>query len=417
LNILEKILAKASGTRRVEAGDYVTAKVDAAMFHDLTGPLTIKAFNDIGVEHVWDPDKIVVIFDHLIPANTVETAELHKKVREFVNKQGIKNFYDIGRGGVCHQVMVERRYVKPGNLVVGADSHTCTYGAVGAFATGIGSTDMAAVLATGELWFKVPTVIKVQAEGSFNKFVTSKDLALSVIGRLTSSGASYKGLEFCGETVKNTSVDGRMTLSNMAVEAGAKVGIVLPDETTLRYLNLTNQFDSLLDDENTVYEQVLHIDVNQLQPLVAAPSSVDDVKPVTEVEGTAIDQVFIGSCTNGRLEDLQLAAEIMKEKKVHKDVRVIVLPASDQIHREALEQGLIAIFLKTGAIVGNPNCGPCLGGHMGILASDEVCLSTSNRNFVGRMGSPKAKIYLASPATAAASAIAGQIIDPTNVNR
>jgi 3-isopropylmalate/(R)-2-methylmalate dehydratase large subunit len=412
LNVFERILARASGLREVSAGDYVTAKVDLAMFHDLTGPLTINAFREIGVEKVWDPEKIVVVFDHLIPANTVETAELHKQVRSFVKQQGIKHFYDVGRGGVCHQVVVENGHVKPGDLVVGADSHTCTYGAVGAFATGVGSTDMAAALATGELWFKVPAAIKVEAKGVFGKYVTAKDLILKVIGELTSDGASYMGLEFTGDAVQRMSVDGRMTLCNMAVEAGAKAGLVPPDEVTVKYLGLRGFNPELFDEGDAPYERVLHVDVEGLQPQVAVPPHVDDVKPVSEVRGTPVDQVFIGSCTNGRIEDLRVAAEIMKGRKVHKDVRAIIIPASNKVFLQALNEGLVETFLEAGAVVANPNCGPCLGGHMGLLASGETCLSTSNRNFIGRMGSSKARIYLASPATAAATALKGRITDP-----
>lgn len=413
MNIFERILARASGLREVAAGDYVTAKVDLAMFHDLTGPLTINAFKEIGVEKVWDPEKIVVVFDHLVPANTMETAELHKQVRSFVKQQGIKHFYDVGRGGICHQVVVENGHVKPGDLVVGADSHTCTYGAVGAFATGVGSTDMAAALATGELWFKVPAAIKVEAEGAFKRYVSAKDLILKVIGELTADGASYKGLEFRGDAVQRMSVDGRMTLCNMAVEAGAKAGLVPPDEVTAKYLGLTGFDPRLLGDGDDSYERVLHVDVRELQPQVAVPPRVDDVKPVSEARGVPVDQVFIGSCTNGRIEDLRVAAEIMRGGKVHKDVRVIVIPASNRVFLQALNEGLIKTFLEAGAVVANPNCGPCLGGHMGLLASGETCLSTSNRNFIGRMGSSKARIYLASPATAAATALEGQIADPT----
>ncbi|MEM2902532.1 MAG: homoaconitase large subunit [Candidatus Bathyarchaeia archaeon] len=413
MNIFERILARASGLREVAAGDYVTAKVDLAMFHDLTGPLTINAFKEIGVEKVWDPEKIVVVFDHLVPANTMETAELHKQVRSFVKQQDIKHFYDVGRGGICHQVVVENGHVKPGDLVVGADSHTCTYGAVGAFATGVGSTDMAAALATGELWFKVPAAIKVEAKGAFKKYVSAKDLILKVIGELTADGASYKGLEFRGDAVQRMSVDGRMTLCNMAVEAGAKAGLVPPDEVTAKYLGLTGFDPRLLGDGDDSYERVLHVDVGELQPQVAVPPRVDDVKPVSEAKGVPVDQVFIGSCTNGRIEDLRVAAEIMRGGKVHKDVRVIVIPASNKVFLQALNEGLIKTFTEAGAVVANPNCGPCLGGHMGLLASGETCLSTSNRNFIGRMGSSKARIYLASPATAAATALEGQIADPT----
>jgi len=417
MNLTEKILAKASNLKEVHPGEIVNAKIDYAMIHDLTAPLTIDAFNEIGLKKVWDPNKIIVIFDHCVPASSIEAAELHKKVRNFVKTQGIKNFFDVGQGGICHQVMVEKGFVKPGEVIVGADSHTCTYGALGAFATGIGSTDMAYVFATGELWFKVPKTIKVHASGKLQKFVTPKDLILYVIGKLGAGGANYMSLEFTGSTIKSMSIDGRLTLCNMVVEAGAKSGIIPADEKTLNYIKLRSKgkIDIQESDENAVYEKVLEVNCENLQPMVACPNSVDNVKPVNEVSGVEINQVFIGSCTNGRIEDLRIAAQILKNKKVNSKVRLIVIPASQEIYLQSLKEGLIEILVKAGAVIGNPNCGPCLGGHMGLLASEEVCLSTSNRNFIGRMGSPSAKIYLASPATAAASAIYGEIVDPRSL--
>ncbi|KPV63722.1 MAG: Isopropylmalate/citramalate isomerase large subunit [Candidatus Bathyarchaeota archaeon BA2] len=414
MNIIEKILAKASGKDEVTPGEIVEASVDVAMIHDLTGPLTIESFRKIGARKVWDNKRIVVIFDHLVPANSERAAKLHSIVREFVAEQKIENFYDVGRGGICHQVMPEKGHVRPGELIVGADSHTCTYGAFGAFATGIGATDMAAVFATGALWLKVPSVIKVNVEGRFQRYVTPKDLILNMMGEIKADGAIYKGIEFAGSTVRNMSVDGRMTMCNMAIEVSAKTGIVEPDETTLNYIKeRTNKpFQIFENDHDSAYEKILNLDVTNMEPQVSCPHSVDNVKPVSEVADVSIDQAFIGSCTNGRIEDLRLAASFLKGKKVRNGVRMIVVPASREVYLQALQEGLLEIFLKAGAIVGNPTCGPCLGGHLGLLAPGEICISSSNRNFVGRMGSPKAKVYLASPITVAASAITGKITNP-----
>jgi len=313
--------------------------------------------------------------------------------------------------------MPEKGHVRPGELIVGADSHTCTYGAFGAFATGIGATDMAAVFATGALWLKVPSVIKVNVEGRFQRYVTAKDLILKIIGEIKADGALYKGIEFAGSTIQNMSIDGRMTMCNMAIEASAKTGIVEPDETTLNYVKKrTNKpFQIFKNDPNANYEKILNLDITNMEPQVASPHSVDNVKPVSEVAEVNIDQAFLGSCTNGRIEDLRLASSFLKGKKVRNGVRMIVVPASQEVYLQALQEGLLEIFLKAGAIVGNPTCGPCLGGHLGLLAPGEICISSSNRNFVGRMGSPKAHVYLASPATVAASAVTGKITDPRSM--
>ena len=418
MNIVEKILAKASGKKAVSPGDIVEAKINVAMVHDLTGPLTVESFNKIGVKKVWDQKKIVVILDHQVPADSVKSAELQKTMREFVERQKIPNFYDVGRGGICHQIMPEQGYVIPGEVIVGADSHTCTYGALGAFATGIGSTEMAAVFTTGKIWFRIPEVMKFNVSGRFREFVTPKDLILNIIGRVGVGGAIYKGVEFAGSTVRDISVDGRLTMCNMAVEMGAKTGIVEPDDKTLNYVKerTNRQFTPIRSDPHAVYEKTIEIDVNGMEPQIARPNSVDNVKPVSEVGNVEVDQAFIGSCTNGRLEDLRSAAKILKGRRVKKSVRAIVIPASQQIYSQALEEGLIEIFIKAGAFVCNPNCGPCLGGHMGLLAPGEVCVSSSNRNFIGRMGSPKSYVYLASPVTVAASAITGKITDPLHLN-
>jgi homoaconitate hydratase family protein len=419
LNIFEKILARASEKKEVTPGEIIEANVDMAMIHDLTGPLTVGSFRKIGAEKVWDPKKIVVIFDHLVPPSTISAATLQKNLREFVKKQAIQSLYDIGQGGVCHQVFHEKGYARPGELIVGADSHTCTYGALGALATGIGSTEMAAVFTTGRMWFKVPKVMKIHASGKFKKNVTSKDLILRIIGDIGEGGAIYKGMEFTGPTFTNMSIDGRLTVCNMVVEAGAKAGIVPPDNKTLTYVRARTKkpFKPLKSDKDETYEEQLEYDVSKLTAQVACPSSVDNVKPASELSNVKVDQVFIGSCTNGRIEDLRLAASILKGKSLHHDVRMIVSPSSQQVYSQCLKEGLFQIFMAAGAIVTNATCGPCLGGHMGLLAAGEVCISTSNRNFIGRMGSPQSYVYLANPATAAASGIAGYIIEPNELRR
>jgi len=416
MNITEKILAKASGKRAVHPGEIVDINVDMIMVHDLTGPLAVEAFEKIGIQKVWDNQKVVVILDHQVPAESVKAAELHKTMRQFAKDQKLR-IYDIGRGGICHQVMPEKGHVVPGTVIVGADSHTCTYGAFGAFATGIGSTEAAAVFATGRIWLKVPEAIKLNVTGQFQKYVTPKDLILSIIGRIGVDGAIYKSAEFTGPTIKSMSIAGRMTLCNMAVEMGAKNGIIEPDETTCKFLEgrisktLPN-FESLKSDKDVVYERTVEFDVSKMEPQVACPSSVDNVKPVSEVGNVPIEQAFIGSCTNGRIEDLRLAAQVLKGKRVRDNVRALVIPASQEVYKQALNEGLLEVFTDAGAMVCGSACGPCLGGHIGLLAADEVCVSTSNRNFIGRMGSIQASVYLASPATVAASAVTGKITDP-----
>ncbi|MEM2937216.1 MAG: homoaconitase large subunit [Candidatus Bathyarchaeia archaeon] len=413
MNITEKILAKASGKEKVSPREIVEAKVDIVMVNDLTGPLAVEAFKKIGVPQVWDRKRIVIVLDHLAPASSEKAAELHRIMRKFAKEQGIEGLYDVGEG-VCHQVMVEKGYVMPGRLIVGADSHTCMYGALGAFATGIGSTEAAAVFATGSIWLKVPEAIKINVEGSFKRLVTPKDLILHIIGEIGADGAIYKSVEFSGSTIRNMSVDGRMTMCNMVVEMGAKNGIIEPDEITLNYLNI-NSAELIRSDSDTLYEKVLEVNAAGLEPQVACPHSVDNVKNVREVAGVEVDQAFIGSCTNGRIEDLRLAAQILKGRKVNKGTRLLVIPASREVYMQALGEGLLETFLKAGAVVCNPTCGPCLGGHLGILAAGETCISSSNRNFIGRMGSTKAHVYLASPATVAASAVTGKITDPRDL--
>jgi 3-isopropylmalate/(R)-2-methylmalate dehydratase large subunit len=416
MNITEKILAKASGKSQVQSGEIVDANVDMVMIHDLTGPLAVEAFKKIGVKNVWDNKKVVVILDHQIPAESVTAAELHKKMRKFAQDQQLR-IYDVGRGGICHQVMPEKGHVLPGTVIVGADSHTCTYGAFGAFATGIGSTEAAAVLATGKIWLKVPEALKINVRGKFKRYVAPKDLILHIIGKLGAGGAIYKTAEFKGPTIRDMSIAGRMTLCNMTVEMGAKNGIVEPDETTRKFLEgrtnkLLAPFESLMSDVDTTYKVTVDIDVTDLTPQIAYPSSVDNVKPVSEMSNVTVEQAFIGSCTNGRIEDLRVAAEILKGKTVKDGVRTLVIPASQEVYSQALTEGLIEIFTNAGALVCGSTCGPCLGGHIGLLAPGETCVSTSNRNFIGRMGSKEANVYLASPATVAASAITGKITDP-----
>jgi 3-isopropylmalate/(R)-2-methylmalate dehydratase large subunit len=416
MNITEKILAKASGKDTVSPGEIVDANVDMIMVHDLTGPLAVEAFKKIGIKKVWDNEKVVVVLDHQVPAESVKAAELHKTMRQFAKDQKLR-IYDVGKGGICHQVMPEKGHVIPGTLILGADSHTCTYGAFGAFATGIGSTEAAAVFATGKIWLKVPQAIKVNVKGKLHKFVTAKDIVLSIIGKMGVDGAIYKSVEFTGSSIKSMSMAGRMTICNMAVEMGAKNGIIEPDETTRKFLEgrvnkPLPKFESLKSDKNASYERKLEFDATVLEPQVACPSSVDNVKPVSEVGNVPIEQAFIGSCTNGRIEDLRLAAQVLKGKRVKDNVRALVIPASQEVYMQALKEGLLEIFTEAGAIVCGSACGPCLGGHIGLLAANEVCVSTSNRNFIGRMGSTQASVYLASPATVAASAVTGKITDP-----
>jgi 3-isopropylmalate/(R)-2-methylmalate dehydratase large subunit len=418
MNITEKILAKASGKSEVYPGEIVDANVDMVMVHDLTGPLAVESFKKIGTLKVWDHKKVVVILDHQVPAESIKAAELHKTMRQFAKDQNL-TFYDVGRGGICHQVMPEKGHVVPGNVIVGADSHTCTYGAFGAFATGIGSTEAAAVFTTGKIWFRVPPTIKVNVKGKFKKYVTPKDLILNIIGKLSTDGATYKAAEFTGPTIKDMSIAGRMTVCNMAVEMGAKNGIIAPDETTRQFLEgrVTKMPDlkALQSDKDAEYERTVEFDVAKMEPQVACPSSVDNVKPVSEVGDVPIEQAFIGSCTNGRLEDLQLAAQVIKGRKVKDGVRALVIPASQEVWRQAMQEGLFEIFTDAGALVCGSACGPCLGGHIGLLAAGESCVSSSNRNFIGRMGSTQAKVYLASPATVAASAVTGKLTDPTKL--
>ena len=412
MNITEKILARAACKKEVNPGEIIEVNVDLAMSHDGTTPPTINTFKKIS-DKVWDPDKIVIICDHTVPPNTIGSAEFHKVTREFARKQGIKNYFSHGEG-ICHQVLPEYGFIKPGSVIVGADSHTCTHGAFGAFATGMGATDMAFVFATGQTWFRVPEAYKITVEGKLGRYVTAKDVILNIIGKIGTYGATYKTLEFTGNTIESMDVASRMTICNMAIESGAKNGIIEPNSATLQYLKDRNveSFEVVTSDKDHTYEGEYNFEVQDMEPQIACPHNVDNVKPISNIEGTTVNQAFIGSCTNGRLEDLVQAGEVLQDKKVHEDVRLIIIPASAEIYREALKNGLIETFMDSGAIICNPGCGPCLGGHMGVLGSKEVCIATTNRNFLGRMGDPESEVYLANPAVVAASAISGEIKDP-----
>lgn len=414
MTLVEKIISKKLG-REVYEGDTVEVDIELAMTHDGSTPLAVKAFKEIASK-IWDREKIVISFDHNIPANTVKAANMHKITREFVREQKIKYVYREGEG-ICHQVLIEKGHVKPNMVIAGGDSHTCTYGALGAFATGFGATDMGYIFATGKTWIKVPKTIRVNIVGS-NDRITSKDIVLRVCKEVGRRGAIYMAIEYGGEVVKRMDVEDRVVLCNMAVEMGAKVGIVEADEKTYEYLRdkVSNEELAYLirnrisvDEKEESYYKTVDIDITDMEEQVACPHYPDNVKPVSDVVGTPVDQVFIGSCTNGRLKDLRMAARYLKGKMVHRDVRLIVIPASKKVFEDALKEGLIKIFLEAGAIICPPGCGPCLGAHQGVLGDGEVCLSTSNRNFKGRMGSTNAKIYLSSPVVAAKSAVKGYI--------
>lgn len=407
--ISEEILSRASG-KKAAAGDFVIANVDYAMSHDGTSVLAVKAFKEMGVERVWDPDRIIIPFDHLAPANNENTALLQKEIRDWAKVQGISHLYDVGEG-ICHQLVSEYGFAMPGKVIVGADSHSCTYGAFGAFGTGVGATDMAEIYSSGKLWFKVPETIKVIVNGRLPKGTSAKDLTLRIIRDVRTEGAAYKALEFYGETIRNLSMAGRMTLCNMAIEMGGKAGIVPPDATTEEYLRgrAVEGYRPVYASEDAVYCETFDYDVSDISPQVACPIDVDNVHDIEEVEGIEVEQVLIGSCTNGRYEDLAEAARILKGKKVK--ARTLIIPASRSVMLEAVESGIAATLLSAGATICNPGCGPCLGGHMGVLAEGESCMSTTNRNFKGRMGKGS-NVYLGSPLTAAASAITGKITDP-----
>ncbi|MDD1647738.1 MAG: 3-isopropylmalate dehydratase large subunit [Methanomicrobiales archaeon] len=412
--LTEKIFSARCGSP-VHAGEVVMAPIDRAMIHDITGPLAIQKFREMGGIRVASPEDVVILFDHQVPADSIEAAQNHVFMRMFAEEQGIRNL-DV-REGVCHQVMMERGFAAPGEIVVGADSHTCMYGAAGAFATGIGSTDMGFALKFGALYFRVPESTRVEVSGTFPRRVGAKDLILHITGDIGADGASYRAIEFTGETIRALDMAGRMTCCNMAIEMGAKAGLVAPDRSTWEYLEGRRAMKpfALEADRNVTYADRRSYDVTALAPKVAVPHNVDQVVDVTQVEGTPLDQVFIGSCTNGRFEDLAGAAEVLGDRSFSEKVRVIIIPSSRDEYLKALRAGLVERFTVAGALVEAPCCGPCMGGAFGLLAPGEVSLSTSNRNFRGRQGSTDAKVYLSSPATAAASAIHGRITDPRTV--
>lgn len=417
MTITEKILAAHAGKEFVEPGELINAQLDIVLGNDITAPVAINEFEKLGVPSVYDADKVVLVPDHFTPNKDIKSAELAKVLREFAKKHKLTNYFEVGRMGIEHCLLPEQGIVLPGDVIIGADSHTCTYGALGAFATGVGSTDMAAGMATGEAWFRVPESIKFIYYGELKPHVSGKDLILYTIGLIGVDGARYMAMEFTGEAISNLSMDGRFTMCNMAIEAGGKNGIIAPDEKTIAYVEERGKrpYTIYQSDEKAKYAQVIEIDVSKIEPQVAFPHLPENTRPISQVGDVAIDQVVIGSCTNGRMEDLRVAGEILKGRQVHPDVRLIILPGTQEIYLQAVREGLAEIFVEAGGVFSTPTCGPCLGGHMGILAQGEKAVSTTNRNFVGRMGHPESEVYLASPAVAAASSVAGKIVGPEEV--
>ncbi|WP_340694533.1 3-isopropylmalate dehydratase large subunit [Hydrogenobacter thermophilus] len=416
MTITEKILAQHAGKKEVFPGELITAKIDLAMANDVTAPLAIKTLEKYCIDKIFDPNKVALVLSHFVPAKDIKSAEQAKIVRQFARKHNVKWFFQEGEG-IEHTILPEQGIVVPGDLVIGADSHTCTYGGIGAFATGVGSTDLAYALATGEIWLKVPESMKFIFYGKTKPWVTGKDLILYTIGQIGVDGALYRAMEFEGEAISDLSVEQRLTIANMAIEAGGKNGIIAPDEKTVEYVSkrAKKPWKVYTSDPDANYVEVYEWDAGKIEPLVAWPYLPSNVHPVSESTHITIDQAFIGSCTNGRIEDLRIAARILKGKRVHPYVRCIVIPASKAVYHQALHEGLIDIFTEAGCIVSVSTCGPCLGGHMGILAEGERCISTSNRNFPGRMGHPKSEAYLANPAVVAASAVLGRIAHPEEV--
>lgn len=415
MTLAEKILAAHCGKKQVSAGEFVNVKVDIVLANDITAPIAIKEFRRLGVK-VFEPKKVVMVQDHFVPAKDINSAEQSKLMRDFAREQGVI-YFEVGEAGIEHVLLPEKGLVLPGDVVIGADSHTCTYGAVGAFATGMGSTDIAAAMATGDIWMKVPATIKFVFNGKLGKWVGGKDLILHTIGDVGVDGALYSAMEFVGEAIDALPMSGRFTMANMAIEAGAKTGLFRVDARTLDYVKprAKRPYTVYEADKDAQYAQVIEWDVSGMEPQVALPHSPANVKPVSKLGKIEIQQSVIGSCTNGRLEDMQIAAQLLKGKKVHKDVRCIIIPGSQEVYMDSLKLGLFEIFVRAGAVVSTPTCGPCLGGYMGVLAAGERSISTTNRNFVGRMGSPKSEVYLANPAVAAASAVAGRIVSPDEI--
>ena len=417
MTITEKILADHAGVKRVSPGELVNAGIDLIMGHDLSTPLAIHEMERIGAEKVFDPEKIVLVPDHFTPNKDIKAAESCKRMREFAKQQGITHYYEVGEMGISHALLPEKGLVLPGNVVVGGDSHSCTYGALGAFATGVGSTDLAAAMLTGELWLRVPASKKFIYYGKLREWVDAKDLILFTIGDIGVDGALYEAMEFTGDTIERLPMSGRFTMANMAVEAGAKSGVFAVDAKTEAYLHgrTKRPYRVFRSDKDAVYAGMKEYDVGGIQPQVAFPHSPSNVKPVSEGKDINIDQVVIGSCTNGRIEDLRLAAKVLRGNKVAPYVRLLVIPATQEIYRQALEEGLFEVFLDAEAAISTPTCGPCVGGHMGVLAKGERAVSTTNRNFIGRMGHPESEVYLTNPAVAAASAVMGRIAHPEEV--
>ena len=418
MTVAEKIMAAHAGRDETRPGQFVEARVDLALGNDITAPLAIKAFNDeLGGGKVFDKEKVVLVPDHFTPNKDIKSAEQAKILREFAREQDLTNYFEVGEMGIEHALLPERGLVCPGDLVVGADSHTCTYGGLGALSTGVGSTDLAAAMATGRLWFRVPQTIHVKCSGAYGRYIGGKDLVLELIGRIGVDGARYMALEFSGDAAAALSVEGRLTVSNMAIEAGGKAGIFPADDKTREYLSgrTTREITPVLPDEGAEYHSVVEIDVSAIRPLVAKPHLPSNVAPAGECNDVVIDQVVIGSCTNGRIEDLRAAAAVLKGRKVARGVRLIVIPATQHIYRAAMKEGLFDVFMDAGAAISTPTCGPCLGGHMGCLAKGERAVATTNRNFVGRMGHVESEVYLASPEVAAASAVTGHVSDPSEV--
>ena len=420
--ITEKILAAHAGRDTVSPGDIITCKVDLAMANDVTAPTAASAFAKMGAPTVWDRHKIALVASHFAPAKDIASAKLMSRMRAFAVEHDIEHYFEIGRGGIEHILLPEEALVLPGQVVIGADSHSCTYGALGCFSTGVGSTDLAAVWALGEIWLRVPESIKIVYTGHMRPWVMGKDLILSVIARIGDDGARYMAMEHTGETLAELSMDSRLTLTNMAIEAGAKSGIVPPDPRTLAYVaerqldtGRHNPFDVYSSDADADYARVVDMDVDSIEPMVAQPSLPSRAVPVSEIARVKVDQVFIGSCTNARIEDLRVAAHVLGDNKVADGVRLMVIPATQRVWRQANREGLLELFAAAGATVSTPTCGACLGAHMGVLGPNEVCVSTSNRNYVGRMGDPTAQVYLANPAVAMAAAVAGEVVHPESV--
>ncbi len=417
MTMTQKILAAGAGLESVEAGQLIRTKLSLVLGNDITTPVAINEFNKVGFDGVFDNKKIAMVMDHFVPNKDIKAAEQTKQCRTFAGKYDIENYFDVGDMGIEHALLPEKGLVVPGDIVIGADSHTCTYGALGAFSTGVGSTDMAAGMATGEAWFKVPSAIKFVLTGELQPKVSGKDVILYIIGKIGVDGALYKSMEFTGEGLKNLSIDDRLCMANMAIEAGAKNGIFEVDDVTLEYVNARKQHDYKIfkADEDAAYDEVIEINLSEINSTVACPHLPENTKDAAELKDIKVDQVVIGSCTNGRISDMKAAAEILKGKHIAKGIRCIVIPATQTIYKESIKLGYIDTFIDAGCAVSTPTCGPCLGGYMGILAEDEVAVATTNRNFVGRMGHVTSKIYLSSPETAAATALTGYITDPKEV--